>query len=140
MSGATYPGQIYPGQTWPDGSFPPATLPDGLLLECAFGSKPSNQNSAWINITPYLMEFQVKRGRQAELDMIDTGTMTVKLNNSDRRFDPTNTSGPHYPFVLPVRQIRLRITLGGATYPLFRGFVDSWPQTWEGPYVGFSVV
>jgi len=60
----------------------------------------------------------------------EAGQATVTLDNTDRRFDPTNLSGPHADGtrtkVSPMRQIRIRATYNSITYNLFRGFVDQW--------------
>ncbi|MEU4578922.1 hypothetical protein [Nonomuraea sp. NPDC023979] len=64
----------------------------------------------------------------------EAGTGTAYLNNSDRRFDPTNLSGPYVAGgksqVQPMRPIRFRCTWAGVTYHLFRGFVDVWDVDW----------
>ena len=58
----------------------------------------------------------------------EAGTMTLTLDNSDRRFDPTNLAGPYVSAgatqVKAGRAIRLRAMWAGVTYDLFRGFVD----------------
>lgn len=43
----------------------------------------------------------VKRGRQYELDQIQSGTYDVTLANKDGALDPLNTGGPWYGHVLP---------------------------------------
>lgn len=141
MPATAYSAQAYPGQYAPaDGTSQPGVTHDGLICEVAFGSDPAMENPAWVDVSQYIMEFSVKRGRQKELDRTEDGTAAVMFNNSDRRFDPTHDLGPWYPNVLPMRQIRLRWVRNNIVYPLFRGFVDSWPQAWEGPTFGTSVV
>lgn len=46
-------------------------------------------------------------GRQYELDAVTSGQMTFRLDNLDGAFDPDNTAGPYYPYVLPYRRARL---------------------------------
>lgn len=64
----------------------------------------------------------------------DAGTCQMHLANEDRRFDPTNLSGPYVAAgvtqVEPERQVRYRATYAGITYNLFRGFVDDWDLTY----------
>ena len=59
-----------------------------------FGSAPGATTVSWTDVTPWVREIHTRRGRTRELDSFSTGTMTVTLNNSDRRFDPTYTSTP----------------------------------------------
>ena len=92
----------------------------------------------WTDVSQYLLGFSTRRGRQQELAAVDSGSAAVRLDNRDRRFDPTHTSGPYAPNVLPMRRLRLRASFGGTAYPLLQGYVDHWPQEWEGPTLGFT--
>ena len=92
----------------------------------------------WTDLTPYAKRgITTKRGSgrvQSPIIHYEAATATVHLNNSDRRFDPTNTSGPYVTGgvsrVTPMRPIRIRCTWAGVTYHLFRGFVDQWDVDW----------
>jgi hypothetical protein len=101
--------------------------------DVAFADDATDTTPTWDDVSPYLLEFVTRRGRQMELDQMEAGSLVGTLNNQTRRFDPANTAGPHYPNVVPVRQTRLRVTLLGSTYDLFRGDVFDWPQEWQGP-------
>lgn len=78
-----------------------------VSAEVAFTTAPG-ATPTWTDITQYVREAYTKRGRQRQLDQFDGGRMTMLLDNRDRRFDPTNTAGPYYPNVLPMRKVRLR--------------------------------
>lgn len=110
-----------------------------FTCEVAFTTDPGDTPS-WTDVTAYMLGWAYKRGRQKELDRIDAGTMTVRFKNSDRRFDPTHTGSPYSPDVLPMRRIRLSAVHNAVTYRLFSGFVEAWPQTWEGPDHGFTEI
>ncbi len=86
----------------------------------------------WTDITQYVLPWNTDTGRQHELQKFDPGTAGLLLNNNDRRFDPTNTSSPYYPNLLPLRRIRIRETWQGVTEHIFTGYVRGWPMTWEG--------
>jgi hypothetical protein len=121
----------------------PAVMPlagaPTFKVEVAFASNPGAA-PVWTDVTAFVQAWHIKRGRQKELDRIDAGTATVRLNNSDRRFDPTHASSPYAPNVLPMRRIRISATHVGVTYRLFSGYVDAWPQTWQGPHAAISEV
>ncbi len=88
----------------------------------------------WTNVSAYGKHgIATKRGSDRVISPViryDAGTASVTLNNSDRRFDPTNLSGPYVSggksLVTPMRPIRIRAVWDSTTYDIFRGFVDQW--------------
>lgn len=58
-------------------------------LEVAFTTAPLSSSPSWTDVTEYLKDVAITRGRQRELDTFDAGRMTVTLDNQDRRFDPS---------------------------------------------------
>ncbi len=84
------------------------------------------------DITAYVREMEITRGRQSELEQPEPGQLVLRLANTDRRFDPFHTTGPYYPYVEPNKPISVVANFSGVDYPLFFGYVDSWPQTWPG--------
>jgi hypothetical protein len=132
MPATTYPAQTYPGQEFGQAD---AALSTGITLEVAFTANPALEYPLWTDVSSYLLAYSVKHGKQRQLGTSEAGVCTIRLDNSDRLFDPL-----HNPDARPIRQMRLRLTLAGTTYPLFRGYVQSWPQESQGPYAGFSTV
>jgi len=47
------------------------------------------------------------RGRQYELDAVETGEWRPTIANPDGALDPSNTASPYYPNVIPFRQARV---------------------------------
>jgi hypothetical protein len=99
------------------------------IVEVAFTSGPYVTSPTWTDVTAYVREITVRRGRASEVENFEAGTATVVLDNRDRRFDPFYTSGPYYGNLLPRRQIRIRATNNGTDYDVFRGYVEGWPVT-----------
>lgn len=95
-----------------------------------FDNAPTGTTRTWTDITPYCKDFQIERGRENELSSSTPGRLELVLVNHDRRFDPTFTTGPYYPNVLPTRRIRVLCQWAGVTYNLFHGYVDDWPLSW----------
>ncbi|WP_157251130.1 hypothetical protein [Nonomuraea typhae] len=55
-------------------------------------------NGTFTDVSAYLMHFKINRGSSrvdGPLIRYEAGTCELKLNNSDRRFDPSNGSGPY---------------------------------------------
>ena len=98
----------------------------------------SESTPTWHYITAFLRGFTTSRGRGNELARVDAGTITLTLDNRDRRFDPTYAAGPYYPNVTPMNRIWHRVRYGGETIDIFKGYVESWPQEW--PSKGYDAV
>lgn len=102
-------------------------MPD-RRIEVAFDTRPGDV-PIWTDVTTYVRSLNTNRGRSRELDRYQAGRMTAVLDNLDRRFDPTYTSGPYYPNVLPMK--RIRFVADGQTQ--FDGYVDAWNLNYDNP-------
>ncbi|MBT2213455.1 hypothetical protein [Actinomadura sp. NEAU-AAG7] len=96
----------------------------------------------WEDITPWARAVSITRGAgrvDTPIVQYEAGTLAVTLDNSDRRFDPSNLDGPyvdpinHTTQVTAMRAIRVLATWANVTYELYRGFVDSWGVDWIAP-------
>ena len=103
-----------------------------VFVEVGFAAGPVTTGVAWTDITKYAKQVRTQRGRSHELDNIQAGTLTVDLDNRDRRFDPSDTGSPYGSTnLIPMKPIRVKAVHSGTTYQLWRGLVESWPQQWE---------
>lgn len=90
----------------------------------------------WTDVTAYVRGLSFQRGRSTELEQFQTGSASVVLSNADRRFDPLYASSPYAGALTPLRPIRIKLThIDGTsttqTTPVFFGYIDGWPQTYE---------
>lgn len=90
----------------------------------------------WTDVTAYVRGLSFQRGRSTELEQFQTGSASVVLSNADRRFDPLYASSPYAGALTPLRPIRITLEhIDGAsatqTTPVFFGYIDGWPQTYE---------
>lgn len=87
-----------------------------LFAEGNFGGNPffgTSVPASYTDLTPRLYQsWLVHHGRQFELDQIQPGEWSGLWRNRDGFLDPTNTSSPYAPGVVPFRGYRLR-----AQYP-----------------------
>lgn len=98
------------------------------------GAKIGPVAGTWTDVTPWARHgITTRRGSSRITSPViryEAGQATVTLDNTDRRFDPTNLSGPYATGsrskVTPMRPLRIRATWNSVTYDLFRGFVDEW--------------
>lgn len=104
--------------------------PSTYRVAIAFADGPLVVTPTWTDVTPWFRAISTNRGRSSELDDFQPGAATVVLDNRDRRFDSTHTTGPHYGLLLPRRQIKIETIIGVTTRPVFRGVISSWRQAW----------
>lgn len=110
------------------------TLP-AVAFKVAFNADPNDPLAVpvWTDLSHRLVAIQnAKRGKDYEIDQAQSQEWNLKLRNSDGFLDPTNTASPYWPNVLPYRMFQLLVTIGVTTYTALEGFIESWPQTWEG--------
>jgi hypothetical protein len=88
---------------------PPVTFnPNWPLIDVAvaFGNGPADPAAAhWCSLVDRTMgQVTTNRGRQYELDQVQTGVETLTLQNTDGYLDPANPGSPFAGYVLPYRQ------------------------------------
>ena len=124
-------------------------LPDQVqvLIAPAYGRvQPSTiPSTGWVNIGSYAEKVTITRGTNHELQLPDSGHLTVTMVNYDGSLTPStaglfpglNVGGwinsasiaPHGVQQMP---IRIAVVVGGVTYNRFTGYVSKWgPQSFE---------
>lgn len=93
----------------------------------SFTDGPYVVEPTWVEVTEYVRDINVKRGRGNDLQQFPSGSATLTLDNRTRLFDPFNTAGTYYGNLKPRRQIKIVGQWAGVTYPIFRGFIAGWP-------------
>lgn len=92
-----------------------------------------------IDVTAYVQQASVRRGRTRILDQFDSGSATIVLRDLDGTFDPDN--GTYAGQLLPMRQVQLRGTYSGVTRNLFSGFIESIDYQYEnGADIGYVTI
>lgn len=106
---------------------------DGIsfAVEMAFGYEPLDDDAQWEVVTAYVRGFDISRGRNSEFTTYGPGTVSIALDNRDRRFDPEYTSGPYFGQLNPMVPVRVQATYSGTTYTMFYGFVQGWPTIYN---------
>src|SRR5262245_37480588 len=94
----------------------------------------------WTDVSEFVLSVATTRGaRRIESPVIryEPGTATILLDNSDRRFDPTNLAGPYVAAgvtqVTPMRAVRVTAIYAGVAYNVWRGFADEWRISYADP-------
>ena len=100
-----------------------------VKVEIAFADGPYVASPTWTDVTTYVREISIRRGRSDEFQDFDAGTASLTLDNRTRIFDPTNTAGTYYANLLPRRQIKITATNNATVYPVYRGYISGWPMS-----------
>ena len=107
------------------------TLP-AMTFRIAFASAPMAATPTWTTLPGIeIMECNIKRGRQYQLDRMEAGSASLILNNASGKYWPDNSAGPYYGNIKPGKRVNIRATYGAVTYDLFTGFVDHWTPSFE---------
>jgi len=69
------------------------------------------------------------RGRNAQADLFQTGTLTLRIVDQNGDFNPQNAAGPYYGLLTPLRKVQITGTYAGTEYPMFSGFITSYTTT-----------
>lgn len=74
-------------------------------------------------ITAYALDVQTRAGMGSEITrrVADVGELTIRLNNADKRFSPTNASSPLFGKLKPNLPVRVQVTDGATTWTIFSG-------------------
>lgn len=103
-----------------------------ITFEVAFAVDPANEPAPgdWVDLSSRLERvIDLTRGRpRGETESATESSLW--LENRDRVLDPTNPAAPYN--LVAMRHARLTVTVGAATYKLFRGYVEAWPPVWPG--------
>lgn len=79
------------------------------------------------DVTQYVRDFSIGRGKSRELDRYTAGAASVRFNNDTRVFDPTYTLSPYYGQIQPKRRIRVSVD----NQVQFDGTIWDWDIAYE---------
>lgn len=84
-------------------------------------------NTAYVDVTQYVLSVSVDRGKSRELDRYTAGHASVTFHNDSRIFDPYNTSSAYYPNVVPRKLLKIETS----NQPIFTGYIDDWDLSYD---------
>jgi hypothetical protein len=91
----------------------------------------------WTDISPYVRSISTDRHFSRDMQVWESGTATIVLNNFDARFSPSNLASEYVSYgitgIRPWRPVRIRATWAGVTYDLFRGYALNWNESYDQP-------
>ena len=82
-----------------------------------------------VDVSNQINYIQTSRGRNALADQFQTGQLTLRIVDQNGNFNPSNTSGPYYQLLTPMKKVQISATYGATTYSIFSGFITSYVNT-----------
>ena len=82
-----------------------------------------------VDVSNQVNEVKIQRGRNAQSDQFQTGTLSLRIVDQTGDFNPMNTAGPYYGLLDPMRKVFITATDGANTYPLFAGYITGYSTT-----------
>jgi len=109
----------------------------GVIGTSRFGS--SDVVLPVVDLTPNVYQITINRGRNIQRDTYEAGTAVVRVLDPDSNFNPQSTTSIYYPYLTPLRKIRISATTDTDEHFLFSGYVTdykySYPTNQETGYV-----
>ena len=65
-----------------------------------------------VDLTPDVRQITINRGRSLQQDTYEAGTCVVRVIDTTGAWNPQNTSSPYYPYLVPLRKLRVSATTG----------------------------
>lgn len=116
----------------------PLTLGDnkyGILGTATLGSDTINKV---VDLTPDVRQISIRRGRNIMRDQYESGTATVRVIDPDGSWNPQNLNSIYYPYLTPLRKLRIAATYAGTSYFLFSGYTTEYKYTYpQGQEIGY---
>jgi hypothetical protein len=85
--------------------------------------------SVIVDVSNVVDSIQTIRGRNAQADQFQTGTLSLRIVDQNGDFNPQNPGSPYYNLLTPMRKVQITATYGATTYPIFSGFITSYTTT-----------
>ncbi len=85
--------------------------------------------SVIVDVSDVVDSVQTNRGRNAQADQFQTGTLTLRIVDQLGAFNPQNPNSPYYNLLTPMRKVAISATYSNVTYPIFSGFITSYTTT-----------
>ena len=91
-----------------------------------------------VDLTPNVRNITINRGRNVTSDQYVAGTAVVRVLDNDGAWNPQNISSPYYPFLVPLRKLRISATTATKDAFLFSGYTTEYRYTFpQGQEVGY---
>jgi hypothetical protein len=85
--------------------------------------------SVIVDVSDRVNLVQTSTGRNPLADQFQTGQLTLRIVDQNGDFNPTNSTGPYFGLLTPMKKVQITANYSGTTYPIFSGFITSYLNT-----------
>jgi hypothetical protein len=82
-----------------------------------------------VDVSNLLDSITTNRGRNAQADQFQTGSLSMRLVDQNGDFNPQNVNSPYYGLLSPMRKVTISANYDNVDYPIFAGFITSFTTT-----------
>ena len=82
-----------------------------------------------VDVSDQINAISIQRGRNAQADQFQAGTLSLRILDQNGDFNPQNVSGPYYNLLQPMVKVQITATSLSVVYPLFSGFITNYLTT-----------
>jgi hypothetical protein len=82
-----------------------------------------------VDVSNQVDSIKTTRGRSANADNFQTGSMSLRIIDQNGDFNPMNPASPYYNLLTPMRKVVISASYGATTYPIFSGYITSYETT-----------
>lgn len=86
----------------------------------------SDSASVIVDVSSQVDQITTKRGRNAQADQFQTGTLSMRIVDMTGAFNPQNPSSPYTGLLVPMRKVQISATYASVTYNIFSGYITSY--------------
>jgi hypothetical protein len=105
----------------------PAFAQAMIIDEGILGTNVLADSSAVIvDVSNQVDRVEIIRGRNAQADQFQTGTLSLRIVDQNGDFNPQNPSSPYYELLDPMRKVLISGSYAGNTNAMFSGFITSY--------------
>jgi hypothetical protein len=79
-----------------------------------------------VDLTPIVRSISIENGRNVQSDTYQAGTAVIRVYDNDGSWNPQNVNSVYYPFLVPLRKIRVAATTATAQEFLFSGYTTEY--------------
>jgi hypothetical protein len=84
-----------------------------------------------VDLTPNVRAISIRRGRNVLRDTYEAGQAIIRVYDPDGSWNPQNVNSVYYPFLTPLRKLRVSATVGGVGYFLFSGYTTDYKYSYD---------
>ena len=89
----------------------------------------ADSTAVTVDVSDVVDSIKTIRGRSANADNFQTGSMSLRIIDQNGYFNPMNPASPYYNLLTPMRKVQITATYGTKTYPIFAGYITSYSTT-----------